>query len=125
MKTFTVVFKKPKKVILKEESLSAGYGQILVRTLKTAVSTGTELTILSGDFPPNSAWSNYAHYPFKAGYSNVGKVVEIGEGVEGWSLGDRIIGSGFHSQYVIYDVGQDFVLHIPEDISDEVACTFF
>ena len=125
VKTFTVIFEEAKKVILKEEFPSpTGYGQILVRTLKTAVSTGTELTILSGDFPPDSAWSNYARYPFKAGYSNVGEVVEIGEGVEGWSLGDRVIGSGFHSHYVIYDVRQDFVLHVPEDISDEAACTF-
>lgn len=124
MKTFTVIFEEPKKVILKEESLSAGYGQILVRTLKTAVSTGTELTVLSGDFPSNSAWSNYARYPFKTGYSNVGEIFEIGEGVEGWSIGDRVIGSGFHSSYVIYDVRKDLVLHIPKDISDEVACTF-
>jgi len=63
VKTFTVVFEEAKKVILKEEFPSPGYGQILVRTLKTAVSTGTEPTILSGEFPPGSAWSNYARYP--------------------------------------------------------------
>lgn len=125
VKTLTVVFEEPKKVVLKEEFPSLGYGQILVRTLNTAVSAGTELTILSGEFPPDSAWSNYARYPFKAGYSNVGEVVEIGEGIKGWSLGDRVIGCGFHSHYVIYDIGRDLVLHVPKDISNEVACTFF
>ena len=58
MKALQVVFAAPRQVELDEVSLEPpGPGQALVRTLCTLISTGTELTALTGDFPPNSAWS--------------------------------------------------------------------
>jgi NADPH:quinone reductase-like Zn-dependent oxidoreductase len=31
--------------------------EVLIETTASLVSTGTELTLLSGEFPPDSAWS--------------------------------------------------------------------
>ena len=58
---------------------------VLVRNACSLISTGTELTILSGEYPPDSHWSRYGKLPFVAGYSNVGEVIEVGAGVDpGW-----------------------------------------
>ena len=65
----TVVFTEPGKVVIEDKSVSSPrQGQLLVQTSRTLISTGTELTILSGKFPPNSHWASYGKYPFIAGY---------------------------------------------------------
>ncbi|MBS7609267.1 hypothetical protein KEJ19_01685 [Candidatus Bathyarchaeota archaeon] len=47
-----VVFPKPCEVaIVRTEVPEPSKGQVLIKTLVTLISTGTELTILSGDFP--------------------------------------------------------------------------
>ncbi|GAJ03484.1 unnamed protein product, partial [marine sediment metagenome] len=72
-KNYQVIFVKPKEVILKETRMPLPEkGEVLIKTIVTQISTGTELTILSGEFPEGSYWAHYAKYPFKAGYSNIG-----------------------------------------------------
>src|SRR5688572_7548731 len=59
-----VVFAAPRQVELRERSLpEPGPDQALLRTLCTLISTGTELTALTGDFPPDSVWARYIQYP--------------------------------------------------------------
>ena len=89
-----VVFPKPNEVVFEDRPVpSPGAGQVLLRTRRTLISTGTELTILSGDFPPDSRWSSYAQFPFTAGYSAAGEVVEVGPGVTTLAPGDRVAAS--------------------------------
>ena len=52
----TVVFLEPKKVTIENRALpSPGDNGLLVQTTRTLISTGTELTILNGEFPKDSA----------------------------------------------------------------------
>jgi len=119
-----VVFTGVKQVKLEPcEMPSPGPGQMLVRTIKTAVSTGTELTILTGDYPEGSKWGEYGTFPFDAGYSNVGEVVEVGEGVTRFSAGDRVASSARHCSYAL--VGDGPQTHaVPEGVSDEAAALY-
>lgn len=71
---------------------SPAAGEVRVRTLRSLISLGTELTILSGDFPERSAWSSYGKYPFLAGYSAVSEVMEVGADVTSLEVGDRVVG---------------------------------
>ena len=72
-------------------------GELLIRTRCTLMSIGTELTIFSGAFPANSAWSSYGKFPFVPGYSNVGEVVGIGGNVDKNWLNRRVTTySGHH-----------------------------
>jgi NADPH:quinone reductase-like Zn-dependent oxidoreductase len=78
----TIAFIGPRQVELAETSVpDPGTGQIVIETVASLISTGTELTAYSGDFPSGSVWSRYIRYPWQAGYSNVGRVVKIGKGV--------------------------------------------
>src|ERR1051326_8416921 len=97
MNALRVQFPAPRQVELREVPLEPpGPGQASVRTLCTLISTGTELTALTGDFPPNSAWSRYVQYPWTAGYSHVGEVESLGDGVEGVGVGDLLASHAPH-----------------------------
>lgn len=53
------------------------------------------------------------------GYCNAGKVMEIGEGVEGFRVGDRVVSNGPHAEIVCLPV--NLVAKIPANVSDEEA----
>lgn len=124
----TVVFTAPRKVAIEERDCpTPRTGEVLVQTRRSLVSIGTELTILSGDFPPGSMWAEYAVFPFLPGYCNVGKVVEVGPGVEeGW-IGRRVATNTPHSQFVVAPTtpGLDQVRPLHRDeVPDEEAAFF-
>lgn len=62
---------------------------------------------------------NKLEQPIPLGYCNVGKVIEVGEGVKGFSVGDRVISNGPHAEYVC--IPQNLVAHIPANVSDDEA----
>jgi predicted dehydrogenase/threonine dehydrogenase-like Zn-dependent dehydrogenase len=57
--------------------------------------------------------------PQPLGYSNVGVVIEIGAGVEGYSIGDRVVSNGRHAEIVC--VPNHLCAKIPDEVSDEMA----
>jgi threonine dehydrogenase-like Zn-dependent dehydrogenase len=60
--------------------------------------------------------------PLPLGYCNAGVVLEVGAGVTGFSVGDRVISNGPHAEVVC--VPKNLCAHIPDGVSDdEVAFT--
>jgi predicted dehydrogenase len=57
--------------------------------------------------------------PIALGYCNVGEVVGVGSGVEGFTVGDRVVSNGNHSEVV--SVPKNLCAHIPDNVSDEQA----
>ncbi len=57
--------------------------------------------------------------PLPLGYSNVGRVLAIGPGVQGFSVGDRVASNGPHAEVVC--VPANLAARIPEAVSDEDA----
>lgn len=122
-KNYQVVFVKPKKVILKQiKILVAKKGQVLIKTLVTQISTGTELTILSGEFPEGSHWAHYAKYPFYAGYSNIGEVIDAGKDVNKNLIGKIVATETPHASYVTCDLKE--LRLVPKGLSLEDASFF-
>src|SRR5512135_2335823 len=97
-----------------------GPHQVLVRTVRTAVSAGTELSVLLGDL------SN-ARFPAYPGYSNAGLVEAVGEGVAGLEVGDLVLSMGTHQTHVLLDLSPDrrggpaYVEPIPAGVRPEQA----
>ncbi|MDY6914144.1 MAG: zinc-binding dehydrogenase [Planctomycetota bacterium] len=119
----TVVFPEPKKAVIEDRPLpSPAAGELLIKTSRTLISTGTELTSYSGDFPEKSRWAGYIRYPFLPGYDNVGKVVEAASDVDRKWVGKRVANYGQHARYVTAPV--DSVVEIPADVPDEQAAFF-
>lgn len=119
----TVVFSDVETVTVEDRPVpDPDPDQVLIRTDRTLVSTGTELTVLSGDVPAGSAWDDHIEYPFEPGYNNVGTVVETGDNVERVEEGQRVGSYGSHAEYVCADA--EACRPIPDDVSDDGAAFF-
>lgn len=119
----TIVFTAPGKVQIQEQDRPApGPNEVLIRTRQTLISIGTELTILSGEYPPDSYWARYGKFPYYPGYNNIGQIVEIGPGVDNGRLGQRVATYGRHAAYVVCNV--EGLRMIPSDVPDEEALFF-
>jgi predicted dehydrogenase/threonine dehydrogenase-like Zn-dependent dehydrogenase len=121
-------------------------GHLLIETSRTLVSLGTERMLVEfgksnllqkakqqpdkvkevinkiktdGLKPTINAVLNKLGQPLPLGYCNVGKVIAIGKGVEGFAIGDRVASNGPHAEYVC--VPKNLVVQIPDNISDEEA----
>lgn len=117
---FRTVFTAPREVILEPcEFPHPEAGKVLLRTERTLISTGTELTALIGEFPKGSAWDAYIQYPITMGYSNAATVMEIGEGVEKVRVGDRVACTAVHATHAIHD--PKYLYPIPAEVESEVA----
>ena len=119
----TVVFREPRIVLLEDRDRPRpGPGQVLVRTLRSLISTGTELTILAGEFPPGGHWALYGKFPFTAGYSNVGVIEAAGEGVESGWIGKRVASFSPHAAWVTLPTTECHP--VPDGVADEDATLF-
>jgi 2-desacetyl-2-hydroxyethyl bacteriochlorophyllide A dehydrogenase len=80
-------------------------GQILVRTEASLVSAGTELAIFTGIHQgltnPHVPWPKY---PQAMGYMAVVTVEEVGSGVTGVKIGDRLLTSTGHAAHAVLEV---------------------
>lgn len=119
----TVVFPEPKRVTIEDRSMpTPGDGAMLVQTQRTLISTGTELTILNGEFPTDSSWSRYGKFPFVPGYNNIGVVVDVGKNVDKKWIGRKVASYASHSSYVT--LSPDSIRPINREIPDEEAAFF-
>jgi predicted dehydrogenase/threonine dehydrogenase-like Zn-dependent dehydrogenase len=57
--------------------------------------------------------------PLALGYCNAGVVLEVGAGVEGFAVGDRVVSNGPHAEIV--RVGKNLCARVPDAVSDEAA----
>lgn len=118
-----VVFTERRKVELKDTAMpEPGRNQVLIKTLRTLISTGTELSVLSGDAPPDSVWARLFSYPYIAGYTNLGEVIGLGEGAPAGLLGKKVVGNGSHSNFVATDLEE--IREVPSYITDDCSIFF-
>jgi predicted dehydrogenase/Zn-dependent alcohol dehydrogenase len=121
-------------------------GHIVIETTRSLVSLGTERMLVEfgksnlyqkakqqpdkvkevlnkvktdGLKPTINAVLNKLGQPLPLGYCNVGRVVAVGNGVEDFSIGDRVASNGPHAEYVC--VPKNLVVKIPENVTDEEA----
>ena len=123
-----------------------GSGEVLIRTARSLISTGTEKMLL--EFGKASYLNKVRQQPEKAshvinkmktdcvaatleavegklakplplGYCNVGRVIAIGDEVSNFQLGDRVISNGNHAEVVA--VPQNLVAKVPDGVSNDNA----
>ncbi len=112
--------------IREEEIAPPGPGEVLVQTLASGISAGTELLIYRGDAPADfpadaslPALSGTLEFPLKYGYSAVGRVVEIGAGVEKARLGRTVFAFQPHQTRFVTPLDQ--TLALPGNLLPEEA----
>ncbi len=115
MKNKSVIFDKPFNAIIKESEMDATLkpNELLVKSERTLVSPGTELSIYRG-----TEW--WAPLPFNPGYASTGVVEALGSEVKGWSVGDRVFSYCSHSAYVKTSTS-GILAKVPEGLALEEA----
>jgi predicted dehydrogenase/threonine dehydrogenase-like Zn-dependent dehydrogenase len=124
-------------------------GHVLIRTSRTLVSAGTERMLVEfgkagwvekarqqpdkvkmvldkvrtdGVLPTMEAVFNKLDQPLPLGYCNVGVVMDVGAGVSGLAVGDRVVSNGKHAEVV--SVPTNLCATVPVGVSpDEAAFT--
>lgn len=123
-----------------------GRGQLLIRTSVSLISAGTERMLIDfgkaslidkarqqpdkvrmvvdkiksdGLLPTLDAVRNKLDQPLAIGYCNVGTVIDVGEGVSDFKVGDRVASNGKHAEVAL--VPRNLCVRLPDHMSDEHA----
>lgn len=72
-----------------------------------------------GFFSTLEAVRSKLNQPIPLGYCNVGKVLDVGPGMQGIRIGDRVVSNGAHADIV--KVPKNLYARIPNSVSDEAA----
>lgn len=122
-----VYFTKPGAVEVRQEALPPlTPGKVLVETIFSAVSSGTEMLVCRHQIPSNlpldstiAALSGNFDYPLKYGYSVVGRVIKLGQEVDHlWQ--DRLI-FAFHPHESHFTAAPEELLPLPENVVPDDA----
>ncbi|RPI94495.1 MAG: oxidoreductase [Chloroflexi bacterium] len=128
MKRKTLYFTAPQEVELREETLPAlGADDVLVETICTAISAGTEMLVYQGRFPRDletdpviSSLRGGFEYPLAFGYASVGVVRETGKQVDR-SWRDKLV-FAFQPHTSHFIANPSSLFPIPYPLSPETAC---
>lgn len=115
-----IVFTAPGRVeVLDRPVPQPAAGEVLIRTRRSLISTGTELTLLGGQTRQSSVWAGLSRYPQQAGYSNVGEVAAVAAGVDPAWVGRRVETHSRHALWVTCPLAE--LRAVPGEVTDEEA----
>ncbi|HEY3135709.1 MAG TPA: oxidoreductase [Blastocatellia bacterium] len=127
MKRLALYFTAPYEVSVREESLPLpAAGQVLVQTLVSAISAGTELLVYRGQAPADApideaipALAGKFAFPLKYGYAAVGRVTEVGDDVGPEWRGKTVF--AFNPHESLFLSSPDELMPVPFSLSPEEA----
>lgn len=123
----SVWFSSPRRVELREEPLRPPEpGEVLVRTIASGISHGTEMLVYRGQVPEDltldlPTLEGSFGFPIKYGYASVGKVESAGADVRGLEEGDLVF--VHHPHQTRYVVPAGMAVRLPPGL-DPVSGVF-
>jgi 2-desacetyl-2-hydroxyethyl bacteriochlorophyllide A dehydrogenase len=130
LETQVLYFTAPRRVSVQAETVPPpAFGQVLVQSLISAVSPGTEMLIYRGQAPEDlpkdetiAALAGGFTFPLKYGYAVVGRVVALGRGVApDWQ--NRLV-FAFQPHQSRFLATPDSLLPLPDGLAPEDAVFF-
>jgi 2-desacetyl-2-hydroxyethyl bacteriochlorophyllide A dehydrogenase len=130
MERQALYFTGPRQVARQTETLpSPAFGQVLVKTIISAISPGTELLVYRGLAPVDlardetiTALAGDFAFPLKYGYAAVGQVLQLGQGVARCWEGRLVFAFNPHESHFL--ASPDELLELPAGLPPEDAVFF-
>src|SRR5687768_15631372 len=130
MRSQTLFFIAPRQIEIRSTNLpELKTDEVLVQTVCSAISAGTEMLIYQGRFPRTletdsviSGLRGGFKYPLAYGYACVGKVVEVGKDVDREWLNRLVFAFQPHTSHFISKT--DSLFSVPNSLLPESACFF-
>ncbi|MCB9421581.1 MAG: zinc-binding alcohol dehydrogenase [Ardenticatenaceae bacterium] len=127
MNRASLFFVEPHKVEIRETNLPPlQAGQVLVQTVASAISPGTEMLLYRGQMPMGmavdetiDALGGEFQYPLKYGYAAVGRVMAVGKNVSADWEGRLVFAFNPHETH--FAANPDHLLPVPNGILPETA----
>lgn len=127
MKRLSLYFRAPYDLGIREESLPpVAADQVLVQTLVSAISPGTELLVYRGQVPRGIAVDETIDslagdfsYPLKYGYAAVGRVIAVGNQVESAWHNRLVFAFNPHETHFVASPAD--LIPVPASITPETA----
>lgn len=124
----TLYFEAPYQVAHRQEAIpTPASNQLLIQTLFSAISAGTEMLVYRGQLPRGiavdetiSSLAGSFDYPLKYGYALVGRVIEVGAALDQEWWQDRLV-FAFHPHQSHFIATPDDVLPLPAELEPEDA----
>jgi len=96
-------------------------GEVRIQTLFSGISHGSEMMVYRGEIPADlsldatlpSLQGNFS-FPIKYGYASTGRIIDVGEGVNGLEAGDLVF--AFNPHETCYTVPATVVIKLPEGL---------
>lgn len=124
----SIWFSKPGQLVYREELLKPlQEEQVLIKTLFSGISQGTEMLVYRGEVPADTPFDlegmeGSFTFPIKYGYCNLGEVVELGPKANRLRIGDKVFLHAPHQTF--YSVSQDAAMVMPEEVPLKRAVFF-
>lgn len=122
-----VWFTSPRTVELRAESAPPpGRGEVRVEALFSGISHGTEMVVYRGEVPLELALDftlptleGGFSFPVKYGYASVGRVTDVGSGVDAMAEGDLVF--AFNPHETCYTVPASVLIRLPRGLDPRVG----
>lgn len=146
MKQILQSFRSGKTELVDVPCPSVGDGEVLIRTIATLISPGTEKMLINfgragllekarqqpdkvrmvvdkiktdGLATTLDAILNKLDQPIPLGYCNVGVIIQCGSKVKSLNVGDRVVSNGRHAEIVV--APENLCVKVPSQVSDQDA----
>jgi 2-desacetyl-2-hydroxyethyl bacteriochlorophyllide A dehydrogenase len=126
MERTTLYFTGQRETELRPTTFDPVEDEVVVETIVSAISAGTELLIYRGEAPTDlpadptiDSLDTDLSFPLRYGYAAVGEVVSTGEAVDEDWTGRRVF--AFNPHETRFATGADGLVPIPEDVSPGIA----
>lgn len=123
----SVWFTAPRTVELRASTAGPpGPGEVRIAALVSGISHGSEMMVYRGEAPANlsldptlSTLQGSFSFPVKYGYACVGRVVDVGNIISGFAVGDLVF--AFNPHETCYTVPATVVIKLPPELDPRIG----
>ena len=123
----SVWFASPGAIELRASKvLPPGQGEVRIEALFSGISHGSEMMVYRGEVPDGLALDSTLptlqgsfSFPVKYGYASVGRVVDVGSGVNELAEGDLVF--AFNPHETCYTIPATVVIRLPQELDPRIG----